>query len=589
MITRESRAIGRQQSGKVAPAFLVSFRMAQPVVFPPAIALALLMAIVSAVGCQTGGDMVSRCTPCSALARAVDSPGNAARHYYALACDAQQQEDPQACDYFYQAAICSWPLLVSGDGESLGAADAWYIYQTSLGAFLLEAQRQGRFAAGGKVTVRSNGTAAEVPFNCLGLSWHAHEVRQILLTAPQDSQLENYHSAAGVGVPVVAVREPGPCPDEINSFLPSRTPFAATALLRPLEGETSDAVLELYDPRQFASAKVGGDALPLARDISAPFVYQKETAEDTSVLGFLNPDVPEQAEGLRFIEPYQPGKIPVVFVHGLLSDPSTWFNTANDLRTERWFNDRYQIWAFRYASGKPFVTSAMQLRRQLQRAVATLDPEQRDPALRRMVLVGHSMGGLISKLQVSSSEDRIWNSFANIPFSSLRAPERVRAELAERCFFEPLPFVSRVVFIATPHGGSSFATRGMGRVASSLVNPAAANEAMHDRLVAANPGVFTAQFERRLPTSIDLLEPDDPTLQTIRTLPVASGVRLHSIIGTGQTMMLEGPGDGVVSVESALHPGVRSQRFVEATHTRTQYHPDTVAELRLILRQHLAQ
>jgi hypothetical protein len=206
-----------------------------------------------------------------------------------------------------------------------------------------------------------------------------------------------------------------------------------------------------------------------------------------------------------------------------------------------------------------------------------------------MVLVGHSMGGLISKLQVASSEDRIWRSFANTPFSSLRAPERVRAELAERCFFEPLPFVSRVVFIATPHGGSSFATRGIGRVASSLVNPAAANEALHDRLVAANPGVFTAQFERRIPTSIDLLEPDDPTLQAIRTLPVACGVRLHSIIGTGHTMLLEGPGDGVVSAESALHPGVRSQRFVEATHTRTQFHPDTVAELRLILLRHLTR
>lgn len=561
---------------------------------PPKLSAALLLVVglsgtvLTVGGCQTGGDLVAASATCNPALLAGNAPADAARNYYALACEAQQQEDCRACDYFYQAAISSWPFLVSGDGEGLSAADAWRLYQFSLGAFLLEAHRQGRIASDGTVGVQLGDSTASVPINGLGLPWKTHEIRQIVLTAPQDSQLENYHASVGIGVPVVAVREPGADREADEAFLPARTPFAATALLRPLDNSAT-AVLELYNPLQFTTALVAGDTLPLARDLSAPFVFQKETTEDSSTLGFLDPDAPEKSEGLKFLEPYQPGKIPIVFVHGLLSDPSTWFNTANDLRTERWFNDQYQIWAFRYSSGRPFITSAMKLRQQLQQAVATLDPQGCDPALRKMVLVGHSMGGLISKLQVTSSEDRIWRSFASIPFSQLQASERLRAELAERCFFQPLPFVSRVVFIATPHGGSSFATRGAGRMASSLVNPAPANEALHEQLIAENPGVFSAQFEQRIPTSIDMLEPSDPTLLAIRTLPVSCKVRLHSIIGTGRTMLLDGPGDGVVSVESATLHGVCTQRLVEATHTHTQYHPDTIAELRLILHQHSAR
>jgi hypothetical protein len=122
-----------------------------------------------------------------------------------------------------------------------------------------------------------------------------------------------------------------------------------------------------------------------------------------------------------------------------------------------------------------------------------------------------------------------------------------------------------------------------------MVQPAEEAEEMHDELIAANPGVFSPQFERRVPTSIDLLEPDDPTLQAIRTMRVSPCVRLHSIIGTGRTMLVEGPGDGAVSVESALHPGVISQRFVDAKHTEVQRHPDTQSELRNILYVHLVE
>ena len=538
-------------------------------------------------GCQSPGQIAA---PCSVNA-IEGTPGEQARRFFTLAGDAAEQGDPRSPDYYYQAAILSWPFLRSGDGAALTPAEAWQIYHASVAGLITEGQRHGRFDRRGQLIVNLPGARTAIPIACLDLPWQSSDIGKIVVVDPEaDSKLENYHSCPGLGVPVVAVRESGSCPSAMEPFFAKQLPFAATVVLRPGRAmRTGDCVLELYNPLAVCSLEVDRQTVAMARDISAPFDYQLQTTEGTGMLGFLKPDVPEDAEGLRFVEPYQAGKIPIVFIHGLLSDPSTWFDTANDLREQAWFNERYQIWAFRYASGKPFVTSAMFLRTQLRQAVTTLDPQETDPALRQMVLVGHSMGGLVSKLQVTESEDRIWGSFASAPFESLRAPEQLRARLAESCYFEPQPFVRRVIFLATPHGGSSFATRGIGRLGSAMVRPAEATTELHEQLVEANREIFSPQFERRVPTSMDMLEPDDPTLLAIRAMRVSPRVHLHSIIGTGGTMLGEGPGDGVVTVESALHPGVVTQRFVNATHTEVQRHPDSLAEIRSILQAHLTE
>lgn len=554
--------------------------------------------VLSAGGCKSVSSLVASGAGNEFSAVAMDwpcegSPGDLARRFYALACDAADDGDTCAPDYFYQAAALSWPCLPAGDGDYLCPADAWQIYHASVVGLIREGQRFDRFQRG-KLVVHQPGETMTISVACLGLPWEASDVSRMVVAEPDtDSRLANYHSCPGFGVPVVAVRERSNCPSSTERFFAQQVPFAATVLLRPQErtaqNGSGEATLELYGPLEVSSVQVDGQSLVMAKDISAPFDYQLRTTERLGMLGFLDPDLPEEMEGLRFVEPYQPGKIPIVFIHGLMSDPSTWFSTANDLREAGWFNERYQIWAFRYASGKPFITSAMYLRAQLQQAVVALDPECRDPALRQMVLVGHSMGGLVAKLQVTESGDQIWNSFASVPFESVHAPGQVRGALAERCFFDPQPFVKRVIFVATPHGGSSFATRGVGRLGAAMVKPAEETEELHELLVAANPDVFSPQFERRVPTSIDMLEPEDPTLLAIRAMRVSPRVRLHSIIGTGGTMLTDGPGDGAVTVASALHPGVISQRFVDATHTEIQRHPDTQSEMRAILSTHLVE
>jgi hypothetical protein len=229
------------------------------------------------------------------------------------------------------------------------------------------------------------------------------------------------------------------------------------------------------------------------------------------------------------------------------------------------------------------------LRQQLAQFCQYFDPTGSDPAIARMVLVGHSMGGLVARLQVSYSGDKIWQAVANRPLEQIVAPPRTKMILAEVAYFEPLPQVTRVVYMATPHGGSALATRLVGRVGSRLVELSSETEVGHDQLVRDNPDAFSDEMARRMPTSVDLLEPTSPLLAAIRHLPTAANVRAHSIIGSGYWMPGSGDSDGVVPVVSAQLPGVMSEKMVFARHVQIHRDDEAIGELIRILHQHLIE
>jgi hypothetical protein len=199
------------------------------------------------------------------------------------------------------------------------------------------------------------------------------------------------------------------------------------------------------------------------------------------------------------------------------------------------------------------------------------------------------MGGLVAKLQVTNSENRIWDSIARVPLDSLQAAEEAKRTLAQRLYFTSQPFVTRVVYIATPHKGSSFAVRGIGRISSALVRPDELQQARHRQLINDNPDAFYGTFRRRIPTSIDLLEPNDCTLQAIFDLRVSERVEQHTIIGTGRGPLNVRRSDGVVSFDSAHHPDSLSKACVSSSHTEITRNEDTISEVTRILQLHLKQ
>jgi pimeloyl-ACP methyl ester carboxylesterase len=381
-----------------------------------------------------------------------------------------------------------------------------------------------------------------------------------------------------------------------SGFLPKRSVFAATLRLDVAQGDfgteqdensLGGCQLELSDPLRVDQVVVGDHSHALAKDLSASLAYILRDERRTYLNNFINPRAASGESRLYTLEPYQPRKIPVVLVHGLLSDPFTWVEMVNELRAHPGFVDHFQIWVFEYPTGEQFLRSAAELRKQFALARQTFDPSDNDPQICNTVLVGHSMGGLISKLQVTSSGDQVWRSVANRPLDQIVMPENLRQELAEIFYFGPSPCVSRVVFMATPHRGSSFATRWIGRVGSSFVSMPEDQRQQHRELIDRNPGVFSDEVSRRIPTSIDMLEPKSLLLNAIKTLPVSERVRLHSVIGNRCWRLGHGRSDGVVPVESAREPRAVTERLIRAKHGQVNEHPESIQELLLILNEHL--
>jgi len=300
--------------------------------------------------------------------------------------------------------------------------------------------------------------------------------------------------------------------------------------------------------------------------------------------GFRTP-VAQENNGLYAAEPYQPGKMPVVLVHGLLSDIDTWDVMLAELRADPVLAKHYQFWTFRYPTGISYLKSAGMLRSELNSVRQRVDPDGTDEALNDMVLVGHSMGGLLCRLQVAPSEDVLWNSVSKVPFENFQADSDTRTELERVFFFEPNPLVKRVVFIATPHAGSSYSENWIGRLGARAVYFPRRMQEKFEQVMANNAAALRQEKPAIIPTSVDHLSPKSPVMQAVAHLPFQSAVHLHSILGEIPDDRYGG--DSVVSKQSAKLPGVDSELVIAETHASVHRNAQAIREVRRILIEHL--
>ena len=201
-----------------------------------------------------------------------------------------------------------------------------------------------------------------------------------------------------------------------------------------------------------------------------------------------------------------------------------------------------------------------------------------------MVVIGHSQGGLLTKLMADNSGNRFWENVTTDPFETVEMAPETRELLRDAIFFQPVPTVERVVFIATPHRGSYQATGWVLNIIRRMVNL---------------PGTLVSQFQdllkgqtfshlgmSQLPTSVDNMSPGHPFLKALNELPIDSRIHAHSIIAVLGEGPITGKTDGVVAYESAHIEGVESEKIVRSGHS-TQGHPETVEEVRRILIEHV--
>ena len=293
-----------------------------------------------------------------------------------------------------------------------------------------------------------------------------------------------------------------------------------------------------------------------------------------------------ESTGLSLVRSYQRGRIPVVLIHGLWSNPCSWCQMIDALEADAALRERYQFWTFGYSTGDPLPYSAALLRRDLDEARRKFDPDRSDAAFDRMILVGHSMGGLLAKMMVVDTGTRLWRLISDRPVEDLAGDQADRELFRSGLIFKPRPEVRRVVFIATPHRGSRVDRGGLGRLGSRLVRLPDPLRASYGRLLARNgPDFFTERFRKGLPTSIDELEWQSPILSRLDELGLAPAIKAHSIIADRHDPPGPGGSDGLVPYESAHLDGTVSESLVSSGHL-CQDHPAVIGEVRRILAEH---
>ncbi|MCU0539252.1 MAG: alpha/beta hydrolase [Desulfobacterales bacterium] len=415
--------------------------------------------------------------------------------------------------------------------------------------------------------------------------------------------LRNDYRWPGIGAPLVATLKHVPG-ERVREYLrvPSSLKVAATALLRfddAVEGLRTGrmtAQLSLFTPQEGASAELAGRRVPLEYRQSAALASTLEGSQVYSLelKGLLSGDFALLKQSPRFkdnvflMAPYTPGRIPLVLVHGTASSPARWAELLNEVLNDPELWHRYQVWLFTYNTGNPVLFSAGILARGLRSVVAELDPEGADAALRKMVVVGHSQGGLLAKLTAVESGERFREQALTVPIERLDVSPETR-ELLERSFiYTPLPFVRRIIFICTPHRGSFLVSDWVSDLLRKAISlPFAWVEPLGEIFERSPEALATQSVKKIAPRSTDNMNPNSPFIRTFASLPIAPPIRAHSIIAVANP---EAPpaewDDGVVAYHSAHIEGVASELIVHHGHS-AQEAPQAIEEVRRILIENL--
>lgn len=334
-----------------------------------------------------------------------------------------------------------------------------------------------------------------------------------------------------------------------------------------------------------SNVMLGERTVPLRKDFDAAYSRGVRTSKlhRLGVWGLIGGREVGRRAGMYLLDDYDPTKRPLVMIHGLGSSPLIWEKLSNAVWSDPTLRQRYQIWHVVYQTDAPLLVQRRRVQQYLDAAWEMLDPEGDDPARAHIVLVGHSLGGVIARMLCVDSGPGLWQAAFSAPLDSLKADESERELLDEIFYFQRYPGVKRAIFIASPHRGSPSATRWFGKLARAVIGRRNDEVATLLKVARRNedaiqPALKGAYLKGRI-NSISTLQESQPVRAAGQQLIPHPDIRFHTIAGSKSP---DAASDGVVPVSSAELIGAQSTLIVRSGHN-VHESPEAIAEVIRIL------
>jgi len=351
-----------------------------------------------------------------------------------------------------------------------------------------------------------------------------------------------------------------------------------------------NVTLSVYDPYREERIERHGQTVPLAANFSAGYGIwlARSGFSGQSLRTLFGRSRGIDRPLIYMMQPFNPDRRIVLMLHGLASSPEAWVNVANDIQGDEVLRAHFQVWQVYYPTNVPILVNLARIRRAVEQTLAHFDPDGTLPASHGMVLIGHSMGGVLARLLVSSSGDELWQVFKDTHVPEGTDLDREDERLNRLLRFQPMPQVERAIFIAAPHRGTPFASNRLARWVANLVRLPLALLAEIEDVMQTATNLDPQGKTFHVPNSIEQLRETNPTIQATAQLPISPRVCFHSIIARRRANgPLEDSNDGVVPYRSAHLAGALSEKVIVAGHS-VQQTPEAILEIRRILHEDIA-
>ena len=525
------------------------------------------------------------------------------------------QLSEQALDAWLEAARYSYAyLFFSGRSPAERALEDrltqvrdYYNYATEQTASMVFQQVRNRALEGAdyRSPVQVRGWTIRTDFDRLQLTGIPRQL--VSAAAVSFAGMRTTYRRDGFGAELVMVMEgaslAAPLEGKVDASAPvfSEMPAINTTALLHFSGQTLEEVLaggdirlEAWSPEGTSTVELQGQQVPLAGNFTAAYglwLAQSGFARE-SLRTLFGRGAGIREPHIYLMQPYDPNRRIIFMLHGLGSSPEAWVNLANEIMGDAEMRRHYQVWSVYYPTNAPIALNRYTVSTAFNQTLDHFDPKRRAVATHDMVFIGHSMGGVIARLMLSDSGQTLWNDA--VQRFNLRGErlQKVQARLGPLLRFTPQPNVERAIFLASPHQGTQVASDRLGRLIGRLV-----------RLPLTILGKFEEVFlmlqdtgepgskpkTPRIGTSIDNLKASDPFIRASSSLPLARGLKYHSIIARNKAEgELADSSDGLVPYWSAHLDGALSEKVIVSGHS-VQETPEAVLEVRRILRQDLRE